>query len=249
MSWASRRKGLYIGTSSLIVALIIGGIGYLIFSHTPTCSDNIQNGTETGVDCGGACTRICKEDARTPTVLWARTFMVVPGTYTAAASFENLNKSAYVRVAHYTFQLRDSNNDVIAEREGVTAIPPGRVTVAVEANISTGNRVPVKVFFKFKGDMLVWERGDAPNVQVTPDPLDVTARRETVRVANASGREIDKLPVTVVLYDVNDTAIAASKSIIDRLQKDETETVDFTWPSAFTAVPVRAQVQALAIPW
>ena len=44
----------------LVFALIIGGASYLIFANKipATCSDNIKNQNETGIDCGGSC-RAC----------------------------------------------------------------------------------------------------------------------------------------------------------------------------------------------
>lgn len=248
MSWASRRKGLYIGTASLIFLIIAGGVGYLIFSKQPTCGDQIQNGTETGIDCGGSCSRICKEDVHVPVVLWNRSFEVAPGIYTAAAYIQNNNAGAYVPHAPYVFKLFNSENVLIAERQGVASISLGDKTIIVESNIATGNRIPARTFFEFKDETLVWEKGTLPQIELSAPESDFANRRVSVVVRNNSAKEVRDLPVSVVLLDSSGTALAASESIIARLIRGSAETVTFTWPLNFPVQPSLAEVRARITP-
>ena len=248
MSWAGRRKGLYIGTASAIFILFVGSLGYIIFSKQPTCSDQIRNGEEVGVDCGGACSRMCTEDVSAPVVLWNRFFEVAPNIYTVAAYIQNNNNNAYVPSAPYIFKLFNSENVLIAERQGVASIGLGDKTIIVESNIATGNRVPARTFFEFTNKSLVWERGELPKIEVSTPTPDFANRRVSVVVRNNSTKEVRDLPVSIVLFDASETAIAASESLITRLVKGGSETVIFTWPMNFPVQPITADVRARITP-
>jgi hypothetical protein len=46
------------------VFLVFGFLVYKsFFVEIPTCSDVKQNGSETGIDCGGSCTQVCRVQA------------------------------------------------------------------------------------------------------------------------------------------------------------------------------------------
>ena len=247
MSWAGRRKGLYIGASLTILLTIAAIIGYAWLSRPATCTDGVRNGSEQAVDCGGACTRVCEGDAQAPAVLWSRAFELAPGVYTAAAYVENRNGGMYARNVRYVFRLFDDRNVLIAERSGMATLAPTRFIPIVEANIATGNRAPARAFFELSSAPM-WERGEAPKVEIVGQVFDENARRVALTVRNASMRDIDGMPVAAVLFDASGTAQAASVSVVPRLKKGADEPIVFTWPSAFAAPIVEAHVIALPTP-
>lgn len=247
MSWAGRRKGLYIGTSLIVLLALAGAVGYAWFSRPATCADGARNGNEQGVDCGGACARVCEGDALAPVVLWSRAFELAPGVYTAAAYIENRNGSMFARNVRYVFRLFDDRNVLIAERSGMATLAPTRFIPIIEANIATGNRAPARAFFELSSAPM-WERGEAPDVEIVGQVFDENARRVALTVRNASLRDVEGMPVAAVLFDASGTAQAASVSVVPRLKKGAQEAVVFTWPSAFAAPIVEAQVIALPTP-
>src|SRR4051812_37112523 len=93
MTWALQRQILFV----LLLILLIFGLGYWVsypyFHRAPTCTDSRQNGSETGVDCGGLCTRACIQQVDPISIIWSRSFRVIPGRYNAVAYLENHNKS------------------------------------------------------------------------------------------------------------------------------------------------------------
>ncbi len=247
MSWAGRRKGLYITTGSLIAAALMGGIGYLFFYHPATCFDSIKNGAESGIDCGGACTRMCLGDAMAPVVLWTRYFPLTPQTYSVAAYIENPNVHTYVKAAPYTFKLFDADNVLIAERQGVVTIAPTRFVPIIETNINVGNRIPTQAFFEFT-DTLAWDKTNAaPRVEIGQQDLDPSGQRLSVSVRNISGASLAEVPVTAILFDRAGTAQAASVSVIPSLDRDELTQVVFTWPQPPARPAIRAEVTALPL--
>ena len=82
--WSVKRK-----RRILIVIGILFLIGLaLIFINienkkVPTCFDGLQNGQETGVDCGGESSKVCQEEINNLVVWWERPFKVTDGLYNA----------------------------------------------------------------------------------------------------------------------------------------------------------------------
>ena len=248
MSWAGRRKGLYIGTMSAIFLAVFAFVLYTVFSHPTSCFNGTKDGTELDIDCGGACSRMCMQEVRSPIVLWSRFLPVAPSTYTAAAYIENQNVGAYVKSVRYTFKLFDAKNVLIAERQGIVSIAPTRITPIIEANINTGNRVPTRAFFEFL-DIPLWDKAiDTPAVRVSGQDLDAGGQRLSVVVHNDSTKNISSLPVAAVLFDENGAAQAASVSIVPSVEKGGQAPVFFTWPTAPLRPVVRAEVIALPTP-
>ena len=93
MTWAMQRQLFYVGVLLLFFLIFGFLITYSRFNQPPTCTDLKQNGSETGVDCGGSCQLACLAQVDPITILWSRAFKVIPGRYNAVAYLENRNKS------------------------------------------------------------------------------------------------------------------------------------------------------------
>jgi hypothetical protein len=235
MGWSERRQILY-----YIVALI-GLVAFsfvvwrVFFVHTPTCFDHVQNGDERGVDCDGSCALICPSTAKTPTVLWARSFETAPHTYTAAAYIQNNNvaEGGTAKRVRYSFQILDSKNVLIIEREGYIDIPPQQIVPVVESQIDVGTRVPAKTFFEFDDAPVNWRQVASDSIQklriVNPR---FENDRLTASIANDSLTDAKKVTVVAVLFDLNGVARAASKTTLAKIGKKSSEDITFTWPGA-----------------
>jgi len=237
MSWAARRRAYYLGGTFGVFALLFLLVLFFALRTTPTCFDGRHNGDERGVDCGGTCRKVCEADALAPQVLWSRSFRVAPGVYNAVAYVENPNFSAGVKSVPYRFTLYDSSNVTIAEREGRTYLLPGGITPIFEGTIATGERSPARTLFEL-GDIAEWV--------VTRDratsPLSVADRRISridtmpridANIENSSVVDIFDIEVVSVIYDANDNAIGASRTVVPLLPRQSSEPVVFTWPEPF----------------
>lgn len=245
LSWSFRRQALYYGVA-LIVAVIVLLAGWKVFfTHVPTCSDGVKNGTELGVDCGGVCAPLCKDTARAPSVLWARSFQSAPSTYTAAAYLRNNNPGAGARSVRYSFRLLDSDNLLIVEREGVIDLPPITIIPIVEPNISAGNRTPVHTSFSFS-DVPVWNKvtEELPVLHVIEQNLSSDASRLAVQVVNDSVQDTAHIVVEAVLFDSEGVARGASKTIVASLPHKSSQPIIFTWPGGIPDI-VRAEITTI----
>ena len=239
MTWAAKRQIIYFSVAMSIVLVVVGLPLYSLWHHTPTCFDNMQNGLEQGVDCGGTCIRLCKALETPAVVVWQQAFEVEPGLYSAVAYIQNPNLNAESKGIPYTFTLRDKNNGIIAERKGVTHIPPGKNFAVFESNIiipKTAGSIHTSFEFTGEFDWTVAPK-NPPEISVQHQVVDGLSKTPTITadIVNSSFTKVGRVDATAIVYDVNGNAIAASKTYIDGLDKQSSAPVVFTWPLPFVA--------------
>ena len=247
MTWALKRQFFYI----VILILFISVFGILIlypsFTKAPTCEDGRQNGTETGVDCGGSCARACIAELDDISVLWARSFRVIPGRYNAVAYIANHNKNSAVQKINYRFRFGDKNNVYIGKREGSTFIPPGGNFAIFEPAIDIGNSVPVYTTFEFT-ETPVWfqvpkDKLDQLKVLVSNIQLSETsAPRLSATIKNSSLFTIPNLKVVAILYSADGNAVSSSSTSISSFAPLASAALNFTWLEPFSAPVVAKEI-------
>lgn len=248
MTWAFKRQIFYV----VILIVFIAGFAFLIISprlsKAPSCMDSKKNGAETGVDCGGICERACTAQVDELSVLWARSFRVVPGRYNAVAYLENHNKNAAVNKINYRFRFADANNIYIGKREGSTFIPPSGKIAVFEPGIDIGNSIPIYTTFEFT-QMPQW-------IQVPPEKInqsqiliskillegEATSPKLSLAVRNNSFFAVKDLNIIAILYDGNHNAVSASRTFIESLKEEEEKDASFTWPEPFSGTVVIKEI-------
>lgn len=237
--WASRRKNLYL----LGIVLVLTTVSFLVFwkfwYQTPTCFDGVKNSDEMGVDCGGSCSLICSAGILKPIVRWdPRLFEVSPGVWSVLIYVENPNIDAVANYAPYTFVLYDENNNILSQREGATILPSHKTVGIFEGNISIKGGVRVRrAVFEFSKE-IVWQKVDeSPDEEltVTHSPilrLDTMPRVEA-NIKNESFGVIENIELIAAIFDGADNVIAASRTFVEKLSRNEDTDVFFTWPNTF----------------
>ena len=236
MTWAFKRQIFYV----VVLFLIVSIFGFLIIlpslNKAPTCADNIKNGNETGVDCGGSCALACIVQVDQVSILWARAFKIVPGRYNAVAYLENHNRNIAVNKINYRFRFADSDNIYIGKREGTTTIPPAGQFAIFEPAVGVGYSVPVYATFEFL-ETPVWvnvgeEKINQLKVFVSNILLENqdTMPRMSATIKNNSLYIIPKLDVVTILYDEKGNAVTTSRTYLDVLRAEESVDINFTWP-------------------
>ncbi|OGC88960.1 hypothetical protein A2419_01205 [Candidatus Adlerbacteria bacterium RIFOXYC1_FULL_48_26] len=259
LSWSDRRKYMYLTVFGAIGVALLCWAYFSFIYHAPTCFDGFKNGSEIGVDCGGSCALLCKNQTREPSVAWARSFLTVSAAsttsvagektnniYTAAAYIQNTNLTAGARKAAYSFQLFDAKNQLIIERNGVTDLPPLPVIPVIETNIPTGTRVIARTLFAFSA-LPTWTSvapDSLPAIDVSRQVLAADGSRLTLTLENNTVKDISNIIVGGVLFDGDGVALAASKSLITSLPRKSSQNVTLTWPLGVPGV-VRAEITVL----
>lgn len=99
----------------LLVDDITWGANKLTDAPVPTCTDGIQNGDETGVDCGGVNCPVCITNptvsAPIPTIPAANVLSVYSETYSTANTVSNFNFNAFQGAGTISEVDLESNNN------------------------------------------------------------------------------------------------------------------------------------------
>lgn len=236
MTWAFKRQLLYVG----ILVVFLGVLAFLIVSpyvnKAPSCTDRIQNGNELGVDCGGSCSKVCSFQVDQISILWTRTFEVIPGRYNAVAYLENHNKDTAIYRIKYKFRFADKDNIYIGKRDGETFIPPGGKFAIFEPGIGVGNSIPVYTNFEFT-ETPVWNTVSADKLnQVKVFVSDIKLENQNTSphlsavIKNDSLFVIPEVSVVALLYDQGGNVVSASRTYLDSLAGEESADINFTWP-------------------
>lgn len=245
ISWGTRRKLIIVSCIFAVGLIALGFFSVKTFYHPPSCSDGIQNQGETGIDCGGPCARLCQNQVNAPIVLWQRTLPVSQGEYNAVAYVENPNPQSAAANVPYDFKLYDSKGILVAERAGTFSIPPQEVVPVFAGAIQTGNRSPARTEFVFEASP-VWTRVSAaePDLQVTAQNLSLSgpAPLLTATVSNNSEVQVTNVPVVAIVYDAQDNARAASRTIVDFIDRHASAQASFSWPQPFGFTPARVEI-------
>lgn len=246
--WSQKRKKRILIIVGVIILLAVLGVYLTLSDKKPTCFDNMQNGTETGLDCGGVCTKVCLEEVRNLVVWWERPFKVTTGLYNVVAYFENQNLYSGVQEVTYEFRLYNKDNVIISEPViGKTFIEPNKRSAVFESGVTTGEGEAYTVFFKVIS-VQDWQRVSQDfsySLFKIGEPVltnQNTNPKLSATVENTTIYNFQNIPVIVILYNREDNAVAASRTYIDRLDQGETEQIFYSWPEAFSDTIARVEI-------
>lgn len=253
MSWAQRRKATYIFSILSIFAIVFVIILLNVFNKAPTCFDAKQNQGEAGIDCGGPCNILCRAQFNNPVVIWGPRWAKVlsNGTYNFLTYLQNPNVGAGAYNVPYLLKIYDKDDVLLYQKTGNTYVPPNNNFVIFEDNVNLSDKVPVRARFEFTGNP-VWQKMDSMESSITAVSKNLTDEdtrpKLFVTVKNSSLKLIENVESVAILYDVNNNAIAFSKTKIDFINKDNTTDIVFTWPEKFENNVVRIDIISKVIP-
>lgn len=242
MEWSQKRKIVYSLVFASVVILLVSYPVYLIMHPTPTCSDQKQNGAETGVDCGGGCALQCLAEIKTPRIVWAKAFSLGGGYYDLGAYVENPNAQAGVKSARYAFRVFDNTGKVLAEKKGVTEIAPGLGFTLFEPNVVIPE-IPDRVEVVFEqSDISRWIRARVTSSAIVTKNqnlknADTKPRFYATLVNTDLVNNVAGLTLSAIIYDARRHPIAVSRTFVDDVPKGGEADIVFTWPNRFTKNP------------
>lgn len=238
MSWSARRKTSLLGGLIAFVVLLVVAFGYYLYP-SPSCTDLRQNKDETGIDCGGSCERVCLAQTLPVSVDWVRPFVVAPGAASVVAYVTNPNVALFAKDVPYIFRLYDDKNLLVAERKGRATVLSKTSFPVFEGVIEVGARTPVRADFEFTGIPLWRKQSGSVSLQVSETILESkdTMPRLSAMLANRGLETVRDVEAVAVLYDGSGNAIAASRTVVESIGRDEMAPLIFTWPMPFP-VPV-----------
>lgn len=248
MSWSTRRQFGILSTLALAVIVPVVGVATYLLWERPACDDGIQNGGERGVDCGGACERVCTNEANPIVLSWVRAFPVSPGWYNVVAMVENPNASARADGLRYRMRVYDEDGVTVAERDGAADIDPQSVQPIVELGLETGERRAARASFEWLEDpRWVTAEPEARLVSISDERIEAQGAEPRIRasVQNLGVLPIPRIAVVAIAYGPDGNALAASRTWVERLGAGESKRVTFTWPVPWPGEATSLEVMPL----
>ncbi|MDD5068459.1 MAG: hypothetical protein PHS53_04785 [Candidatus Pacebacteria bacterium] len=243
--WSQRRKFEYAAVAILVILIPIVLIGYSYFHRSPTCFDGKKNADEQGVDCGGACLKLCDFQTIPPIIRWQRFSRVSAGLYNTLAYVENSNQEAGIRSISYLFRLYDVDGAVVAKRVGTTYLPPKKISPIFEGAIDTGHREAVRVTFEWTEDY-VWEKYSKKEPAISLSDTQIsnvdTLPHLDVRAQNLSVGRIPHVDFIAIVYDEKGNAMAFSRTVVEKMDRDMPQNLVFTWREPFPLAVSKIEV-------
>lgn len=234
--WATRRRTIILLILLCLFLVLVVLPYWLSHREIPSCTDQKQNQEETGVDCGGPCTRLCKEESTPLAIVWTRVFTIRPGVYDVVAQLENKNFSAGMPRLFYTARLFDENGEILAEKRGETFVEPGQRFFIFAGGLLTGDKIAAR------GELTIdredyWIRTGAGSVpfSITDEVLIGTDRapKLTALLHSNSPETLRDIEIVAVVYDSDGKPIGASATKVEKLDRGGTQPLVFTWPNPF----------------
>jgi hypothetical protein len=245
MSWAQKRRLIYIAIIVLAVLLFVVLPTAIKLYKAPTCFDGKQNQTEQGVDCGGSCTLLCRSQYVPLTVLWSRFSKVDDGVYNVLAYIENPNLNAEAKNLDYVFKLYDKDGILLRERTGRTFVPANKIMTVFEADLLTGKQIPQRVEFSFPSQA-VWlkQETSANNLSITQSVItrEDSSPRLSAVITNKTINEIKNIEAVGIVYNAEGNTIAFSRTIIQTIAGKDTKEINFNWPKPFPETYSRTEI-------
>ncbi|MEI6042211.1 MAG: hypothetical protein WCQ00_01445 [bacterium] len=235
MNWSIQKQLIYGITFVMILSALIGlPLYFNFFNKSPTCFDNKRNQDETGVDCGGICTKACTADViGTPLLLWSRAFTIANGKNNLVAYLQNPNLNYISEPFSYVFNVFDDNNILLGTREGVVSATNEKNFVVFEQAFDAGQRKIGKVIFEITSPV-TWIRkpSEKAKVTVSSDQIISVAGIPTLTstITNTTVKTYTNFYVVAIVYDVDGNAKVVSRTLVDELRGNGKADVVFTWP-------------------
>ena len=242
MDWAQRRKIIYSIAIAVALVLLASYPLYKVFYKEPTCFDQKQNGTETGIDCGGICSRACVSQTKPLRVVWAKAFATAALKYDVGAYVENPNLEVGIKTLHYTLRIKDKDGRVLGERIRATEIAPASTVLLFESNFAfTG--IPERVDVEWNpADIAVWTKAQTMSTNIITKNqslknTDTTPRFDATIVNTDLVNGVGQVDVGAIIYDTARNPVAVSSTVVYDIPKGGEQNIFFTWPSRFTKNP------------
>lgn len=239
--------GIYL----LLIVSMSTGIYFVFLKPPATCFDGRQNQDERGIDCGGICQAMCKENVvALPVDIMEIAFVQSRnGQYDVLGKIHNPNDEIGASAFVYTFLLKDSAGKVLATRSGKSYILPQENKYLLEFNLS-GETEPATASLQISE--IEWERFSG--FQAKP-PVNIYQKRYGPissgagfgevygLLVNESPYDFRSIIVRVILRDTSDKPLALNMTEMRTVKSREERDFRLVWPSAFPGTVEKIEME------
>lgn len=200
----------------VIFAIIIGGIYLLIKSETPPVNNGNQNEP--------------KEDL----IILSQSFILTTeNNFDLVVKIKNSNNEWAAESFVYVFNLYDSANQLIGSRQGKSYILPQETKYIIEQKVSSQksiSKIELKISNVYWGKISQLGGLELRVKNTEYQILEDGSNLFTGTVENKSSYDLDTIEVAGVLLNENNEIIAAGKTSMNTVLRNESRGFEIFWP-------------------
>lgn len=244
-----KKQIIIISIVVLIIIAIAFAIYFFYFREAPTCSDNIQNQKEEGIDCGGPCQTCEIKNLKNIEILWMKALPTQSQNYDLLARVVNKNQNHGSQLVKYEFQIFDLNDKLIGSRAGQTFILPRQEKYITELKVPASESVG-KV--RLNISQVEWEKikdYEPPELEILEKKYEVKKEypifaEATGVVHNSSRKAYEKIRVYTVLFSSDGNPLAINTIDIDKLDAGQDRFFSSPWYFEVSGQVTRVDMEA-----
>ena len=220
----------------LFYIIVFGFLGYgffVYFSPLPSCVDGVQNGDETGLDCGGDCLPCAVKDLRPLRVVGTDLLPVTATESTAVIRLENPNVTYGSTDFSYIVTGHDAGGETRVLFSGSSFIYPGEIkyivlpALTVDRSIIAADTVVSVLAWAPRGD---WKPVSMETRQVSASSNGLFTTVSGI-VRSSEPVLFPEVNVSAVFYNSDGVLIGASRTSISDLKSFEERHFQITHPA------------------
>lgn len=240
---------------AMAFVLLIGGVSFGIYQLVrvkPTCTDNIQNQGELGIDCGPVCGNLCAPEILSLQVETTTLLSAGDGKYDAVTRVDNPNISYGSSQVQYALVLQDGTGAELGRYPGSFYIGPGRNRMVVQS-LSGVSGEPAQARLVISD--VQWQK---VNVSETL-PVEFSVRREAFTSPNRAGVahryegvlfndsdfDFARVDIVVLLSDDAGTVVGIGKTNINTFLSKTERYFSIQWSKRISQKIADIRVEAL----
>jgi hypothetical protein len=248
MKLSSRFMRRIIIASIFLAVFVLTSFGLkTVVTPEPTCTDNIMNGEEEGIDCGlFACGNYCEPDLDPPKIMSSKLIETNKNDYDFFAEIVNPHKQFGASEVEYELSLFNGDDSELEKVSGVFYILPGQTKYLILTHITT-NRNATRIDFKIKS--ATWQRLDSL------EGLNLVVRREKYTdlgrekgsfldavIFNDSDFDFELIDIDVLLFNAGGDVVAVHRSDIRTLLARTERAFLVVWPFELSSTVNRIEI-------
>lgn len=237
MKWALKRR-IVIAVILAALFLLVSSSTIFLFREEASCFDNVRNGNETEVDCGGDCEKICESQAKQPYVDFAQ-IVTNNNQKSVVLSIVNPNEKTEVRNLSFVVSIFSNQGIFLGDIPRVVNLESGQTFVLLiplsDNSFSNAGKAVVdlkeRVFIKgVRKDSYLRVRDFSWNLNESASILNVSIENK--------GEEVLRTPLTAVVFGEEGKIIAAQRIIVPVVSV-QGEDLSIVWNESFKEAPFK----------
>lgn len=205
----------------VVIVVVVWGIYNAFLKPAPSCTDNIQNQGETGIDCGGPCIPCAIKTLKPIKVDFTQAFRTTDTTSGVAAEIYNPNPDWAAKSFDYQLDIKDQFGNILQSITGTSFIYGGELKYIVEPRFDLAiGKITSADLSITNPDWVSVNDYARPDVEIQNVRTDKT---DTIfvsgKVVNRSEIDFPETNVFAIVFNNSGKFVAASKTIVDTVPK------------------------------